>query len=286
MQPKLLYRMERSLFDRVNDPDEKIKPDDLKLRPKATIFSDDESESGQDKSGPGMGMGMEENIIANVGIMENVFNSCIREHLVFNKECDGNVIVDKSRVVRMGLGIRAGFRCNICSYKTANKIKLYKEVHDDKCTKRGTKSVQLNVQLQVALTKEPIGNTSMRNILANLGIVPPSERGMQTCSNAVSNLFQQLSAEQLQENRKFVNKVMSIRGEYNEDLSAAKIAVVADAAYNNPVKGRAFTQPGTQSWLPMLCAEKNMEDIPVAFSTRSKLCSCPLKYKGVHATEK
>ena len=80
---------------------------------------------------------------------------------------------------------------------------------------------------------------------------------------------------------------MSIWGKCNEDLvSAAKIAVVADAVYNNPGKGRALTQPGIQAWLPMLCVEKNMEDIPVAFSTWRKLCSCPLKYNRVHETGK
>ncbi len=133
--------------------------------------------------------------------------------------------------------------------------------------------------------KNPIENTSMHNIFANLFHRFPSERGLQNCSNVVGNIFQKLSAEQLQENQKVVNKVMSIW--CNEHLvSAAKIAVVADNAYHKPVKDRAFTQRGTQAWLPMLCAEKNMEDIPVVFSTWRKLCSCPLKYNKMHETGK
>jgi len=220
------------------------------------------------------------NFIAHIGSTEKHFNTCIREHLAQKADCPGEVIIDTERYMNMGLGMKAALRCNQCSYRSPRVMKFYEEI-DCESTKKGPIPVKLNVQLQVALSKEPIGNSAMRNILATLDITPPSERGMQTMANFVSDSYKKINNEQLAKNRQLIETVMAIRNECEGETSPIPIAVEADGAYNNPPKGRSFSQPGTQSWVPMICCENGLE-VPVGFATRSKLCSCPGGNVGTH----
>lgn len=268
-----LKRMERDLFDMVRDPEEIILPSALKLRP---LEAPGPSSSSLDATDSDKLSG---NFISHIKTTEAIFNQCIREHLTEHTDCPGLVILDPERYVQMGLGLKAGLRCNLCSYKSIRMMKFYDEVEGPN-KKKGPKPVKLNVQLQVALTKEPIGNSAMRNIFAALDISPPSERGMQTMSNRVSSVYKDINKDQLAKNRQLVEKVMTIRQE-RDGGETVNIAVEADGAYNNPPKGRAFSQPGTQSWVPMICAENGIE-MPVGFATRSKLCSCRGAKKGQH----
>ncbi len=69
--------------------------------------------------------------------------------------------------------------------------------------------------------------------------------------------------------------VMTLRGQGKPDDGVVRVVAHSDVAYNNPVKGRSFCQPGTQAWAPCFAGEPGLEHIPIAFQTRSKVCSCP-----------
>ncbi|XP_072019593.1 uncharacterized protein [Amphiura filiformis] len=135
--------------------------------------------------------------------------------------------------------------------------------------KCGRKPAKLNLQLQVALSKQPISNEGMRQVLLSCDINAPCTSSMQKTSNKVMDSFVGVTQDQLKENRIMVNQIMVMR-------HGKKVDVIAqtDTAYNNPPKGRSFYQPGTQAWAPVFCSEPGLERVVLAFETKSKLCSC------------
>lgn len=194
--------------------------------------------------------------------------------------CNGDVRLDQNRLYQIGLGLRSYMKCTLCNYQSSSCRKFYEEIqnHDNGGKRvKGQISPKINVQLQVALTKEPIGNTALRNIFATCDINPPAESGMQKLANKVNPQIHDINTEQLRLNRKHIKHVMRCRN----DGKNVPIAVEADSAYNNPIKGRSFYQPDTQSWCPVFSGEAGLE-LPVAFSTRSKICSCPGSRDGHH----
>lgn len=278
-----LCRLDRDTFQLAMVPGEVMLPDKLKLRPAHQSTSSPPVHHISDKSGDRergelegelghVVAGMSGNFIANFKETEMNFNKCVKEHLAQEPSCEGIVRFDSNRYIKRGLGIRSGLRCTVCDYKSTGIMAFYEEVvqKDESKGRQGRPAAKLNVQLQVALTKTPIGNSAFRNILSTLDIDPPSERGMQDVANRVSREFTKLNEDQLAQNREKVGTIMGIRQNATSECQA-KILVEADAAYNNPPKGRSFSQPGTQSWMPMFCGEKGLE-VPVAFATKSKLC--------------
>ena len=147
------------------------------------------------------------------------------------------------------------------------KLKFYEEV--ERLRGRGRKAAKINTQLQVSLTKQPIGNSAIRELLSAIDTPSPSESGMQRTANKVSDAFQTIAEKQLGQNREFIKHVMKLRGNEKNNIVAQ-----SDVAYNNPIKGRSFYQPGTQAWAPYFVSEPRLEHIPIAFQTRSKICSC------------
>ena len=123
--------------------------------------------------------------------------------------------------------------------------------------------------MQVVLTKQPFGNRAVRELLSSIDTPCPSESGMQKTANKVSDAFHGIAEKQLGKNREFVKTVMALRGQKEPTVVAQ-----SDVAYNNPIKGRMFYQPGTQAWAPCFVSEPGLEHIPIAFQTRSKVCSC------------
>ena len=267
---RILQRMEKKLFDLAKLPDEEVLP--ATLRPDVEKSSA-ECSTAQNLKHPDKLSG---NFIGHIGSTETAFNRGIRENLKERPNCKGDIILDPATYQKMGLGLRAGLKCTECDY-THIKMKFYEEVRSEK---RGNKAVKMNIHLQVALTKEPIGNSTIRSILSTLDIDPPSESSMQDMANSVGEAFIDINERQLAANRNIIGDVMKVRRGDGES-GPPSIAVAADGAYNNPPKGRGFYQPGTQSRCPMMCMEEGL-DMPVAFATRSKLCSCPRAKAGIH----
>ena len=213
------------------------------------------------------------NIVADVTKCEEHFNLCIRDHLARYPHCHGNVVFDTEGFSKWGLAFSGHLKCSAgCGFKSASKLKFYTEVARDG---RGRRAAKTNVQLQVILTKHPIGNVAIRELLASIDVQVPCESGMQKTANKVCDKFHDIAQQQLKENRKLVRSVVRLRTENAPTEGIPLIAAQSDVAYNNPPKGRAFSQPGTQAWAPCFAAEPGLEHIPIAFQMRSKVCSCP-----------
>ena len=106
----------------------------------------------------GMHGGMPGNFIANIGQTERNFNKCIREHLLQNPGCEGLVVLDSKRCLKMDLGVRTGLKCNTCTYMSETTLPVY-DMYEEVCKDKNAPSpaaAKLNIQLQVGLTKNPI----------------------------------------------------------------------------------------------------------------------------------
>lgn len=160
-----------------------------------------------------------------------------------------------------------------CGYRSATKLKFYTETRREK-GRRGRRAAKTNVQLQVILTKHPIGNSAVRELLSAIDVHTPCESGMQRSANKVCDKFVEVAEEQLKVNRDLVRAVMKLRNEDTPENGVPLIRAQSDVAYNNPPKGRFFSQRGTQAWAPCFAAEPGLENVPIAFKTRSKVCSC------------
>ena len=208
------------------------------------------------------------NIITDVKKCEFNFNACFREHVKLHPECPGDIVFHPQSFSTWGLAISARLKCAASCGYISDKLKFYQEIES---SGKGRRAAKINVQLQVILTKQPFGNSAVREVLAAIDTPCPSESGMQKNANHVSDAFRDIAEKQLAKNRKLVKSVMELRGHGQHPIVAQ-----SDVAYNNPIKGRAFYQPGTQSWAPCFAGEPGLEHIPIAFQTRSKVCSCVL----------
>lgn len=210
------------------------------------------------------------NLILDVGTTEKYFNLHIRQHLSVSPHCDGDIVFDPPTYRKWGAAVKCAFKCTgKCGYRSP-QLDFFETV-DLNRRKAGRKTAKINVQIQVGLTKQPICNSGLRQLFLACDLNPPCMSGLQKTSNKVADTFVDLNEGQLRENRKLVNEVMTLR-------HGSKVGIVAqtDTAFNNAPKGRAFYQPGTQAWCPVFCAEPGL-NLPIAFKTRSKLCSCRAK---------
>jgi hypothetical protein len=215
-----------------------------------------------------IGEGLQGNFIINIPILEHNFNSCYQDHRETSPECHGLLTFDPN-CRKWGPGmLSAMLVCCKCSY-TSNFLKYYEEVTVTGRRNQGRLSSKVGVQMQVATSKQPIGNAALRRILASCDISPGTSSGMQKASNRVMDKLIVIDEEQLADNRRYVKATM--RARTGEDEPA--VLVEADNSYNSFPKGRGFYQPGTQTWQPVFSAEPGL-NLPIAMGTASKLCSC------------
>jgi hypothetical protein len=186
-------------------------------------------------------------------------------------DCLGDIIFDPQSLSTWGLAFSGRLKCSAGCGFISDKMKFYQEIERPG---RGRRAAKINTQMQVVLTKQTFGNCALREVLASIDTPCPSESGMQKTANKVSDAFHGIAEKQLSENRKLVKDIITLRGRNEGDTNVPIIVAQSDVAYNNPIKGRAFYQPGTQAWAPCFAGEPGLEHIPIAFQTRSKVCSC------------
>ncbi len=214
------------------------------------------------------------NIVTDVTKCEENFNSCFREHLKLYPGCDGDIVFDPLSFSKWGIAFSGRLKCSVdCGYISSDQKKFYQEVERKG---KGRKAAKVNTQLQVVLTKHPIGNVAIRDLFASIDMPTPCESSMQKTANKVGDAFYDITKQQLEKNRDLVKTAMKLRSHGHVRNEMPLIVAQSDVAYNNPIKGRKFYQPGTQAWAPCFAGEPGLESTPIAFSTRSKVCSCQL----------
>ncbi len=207
------------------------------------------------------------NRIVHWNTLEKAFNTCFNEHKRCSPTCDGWIRAVSTQERKWGLGFSVPFRCSeMCGYES-RLYNLYEE-RESVVGSKGRKSAKMNLMLANALSKEGMGTSNIREIIAAVDVPPPSVSGLQKTLNHVCDDWIILDDEHCQETRTKINEIMKLRGQ------EGGIIAETDSCYNNPIKGRSFQQPGTQSFAAMLCEEPGLEGVCISMATCSKLCSC------------
>ena len=207
------------------------------------------------------------NFIINISLLERNINCCFKGHARNFLECEGDLRFDQNFRKR-GPGMLVGrMICSSCTYKSAF-MNYFEEAEVQKRGK-GRLPTKVGIQLQVASSKQPISNTGLSHLFAACDIAPGTVSGMQKSANKVLDRIIEINEGQLAANRKKIKETMAAR----TGIPDPPVLVESDAAYNNPIKGRSFYQPGTQVCQPVFCAESGL-NLPIEMATASKLCSC------------
>lgn len=179
------------------------------------------------------------------------------EHREHFPRCKGQIIKDPERSQKVGTVWIIAAKCTGCTYRSERE-KLYEEVDTGR---RGRKAAAPNVRLQVALSKNSIGNTGMRHILSTMNVAPPSKSGLRKCSNKVADRIKTINEKAMKDIRDHIKDINVMAGQ-----PAGVIDVEVDGTYNRRFGCSELTptQPATQT--TYLCAEN--------ITTGKKIINC------------
>lgn len=213
-------------------------------------------------------------------LTRKLWNQGFRGHMEYMKNCDGELFWNMGEEKRWGLGWKCGLVCHKCKYKS-EIVNLYKEIVEP--GKRGRRSAEPNVGLQVGLTQTPLGNTGFRKICTAIGIPPPSQPAMQKATNKVSSKLVELNQDDMLKHIKHVQEICKLK-----DKKVTGISVEVDSCYNIPLWAggdRTCHQPATQCITTFAENVTNSKKI-IGVYVGNKHCAVAqtLRAKNIHVT--
>lgn len=244
--------------------------DYLKLRPKATKTYMEIYAQKDDTVG--------EYMLVHEQKMELFWNAVMREHQQIHPRCKGLVVKDAGRSQKFGTVWTLAAKCTKCNY-LSKREKLYDEVL---MPGRGRKAAAPNVRLQVALSKNSIGNTAIQHILASMNVDPPSKSGLRKSANSVSDKIKKVNTDNMKCLRDNIKNINSMSGK-----RSGLIDIEVDGTYNHRFTSSEITptQPATQA--TYLCAENVTTDKKIInCRTYNRLCQCDVQEKQGPHTQK
>lgn len=206
------------------------------------------------------------------------WNQVIKEHILQHPGCKGVVENDMSRSRKVGTVWEVAALCEHCNYKSP-LMKLYEEVQTVN-KNRGRKAAEPNIWLQVALSKNSIGNTAAREIFASMNIDPPSKSGLTKAANKVCDKIPEINRRDMHNIRSKIKEDNRMLG-----LPAGSLDAEVDGSYNHRTGTSSEitpTQSATQA--TYLVVENNSKEKKVInCRTYSRLCACDVQEKhGPH----
>lgn len=206
------------------------------------------------------------------------WNQVVLEHKKLARNCRGLVENDKERSTKVGTVWNMAAKCSKCGY-ISEKVKLYDEVDTGR---RGRKAAGPNVRLQVALSKNSIGNSAVQHILTSLNLDPPSKTGLKKCSNRVADEIIDINIKDMRDLRGHIKKVNVMSGR-----PAGLLDAEGDGTYNHRLGSAELTptQPATQAtylFVENVTPEKRI----INCKTYSRLCMCDIMEKEGPHTQK
>ena len=197
----------------------------------------------------------------------DMINCVTRAHRQSYPSCEGNLGFDPDREEQRGIGWREAVKCDKCDYRS-KMFTLYKEV--EMGYKTGRKAASANVGINVALTQTPIGNASLKKILACGNIKPPSDYGVTKMNRKISRKIINENKKDMGQRLEQIKKLNTVKG-----LPQNQIAAEVDGVYNNTLYsgvGRTPFQAATQVVLTV-CENMTPKKQIVGVETVNKLCS-------------
>ena len=218
---------------------------------------------------------------------------------------EGNVIVEKSRLVKMfnviqkehqdrdtchnmdidlvnfkpwGAFVSAVGQCRNCPY-SSERTRLYEEVSVQ--GKRGRKAAKGNMALQFTLQDMPIHNTEAQLLVAGLGVRPGSLNGMQNLGYKAADITEKIGEAEIEHQQQYIIKLLEARGVEKPKEVSGFIASSFDVMYSGMFKASHVT-PGTGAQQSVgTCIEQVSGDGKiVAVDFVNKLCLTASRMKG------
>lgn len=201
------------------------------------------------------------NRIVSMMEMSKFMNTVFRGHRSQFPECDGNFIFPATLEKIWGMATILTVKCVSCGFMSS-PTKMFEEIQK---SGRGRKGAKINMQLANAMSKMATSVMDIALLFSamDLNVIAPSS--LQRLVNDASPRWSDVNEIQLHKNREFVQTVA--------EHTSQPMLFVTDTSYNNPPKGRTCTQPGTQSFTPLIeCLSK--KQLTLAATAVNTHCTC------------
>ena len=199
----------------------------------------------------------------------NLFSQAYISHLNQSPRCKPTFIIPQFTETHQGLGTSFGVRCSKCNY-VSEVSRMYDKIDVSHSKYSHGGSAEPNVRLAAWHITHGSSYSDTLSILSFLDIPSISENGLAGIVKNLNQPLTDLGNETLCQNRSKIKQLMKL-------MNAPALTVATDTAYNNPCKGRAFQQNGTQSCTPMqeLLTKKKLT---LSINSLSQACTCGYKY--------
>lgn len=163
-----------------------------------------------------------------------------------------------------GLGTSVTVLCTKCDF-TSDHCVLFNKVYSGL---QGKPPAETNIRLGQYIASSECSLTSIRTMLAVLDCPTPAETTIQRQSKKASMAHELLGEVQLNRNQEVVAKLLSHKSSDDQVMGVVGI----DTMYNNPSKGCATTQRGTQSSTPVV-EFSTKRNLLIGMETYSQVCA-------------
>lgn len=202
------------------------------------------------------------NRLINLQMMEKLITVTHAEHRETSPLCAGDFFFPADHETARGLGVKAALKCRLCSY-IGEPLPLYEEQRKDEPAP-GPKAVKMNIQLGHFLGKSPVSTSDIQLLFAALDCKPPAASTLQRLVNSAVPEWCEANQKVMNNNYEQLTEVLKVKGK-------SSFIAQQDTSYNNPPKGQVFSQPGTQSFSPMIECETTKQ-LLVSCACINKLC--------------
>jgi hypothetical protein len=218
------------------------------------------------------------NRLVNMSKLEDLMNCVYTGHRESAPDCPGKFGFPGNSEISMGICTIVQVECRLCKYTTTG-FKLYEEIENDK---PGRKAAKPNVQLVHFLSKCPISYSDVQLLFACVESVSLSVSSIQKLVNRYAHIWTDTNMAQIEENRRKVKDYITRREDGAAVPDQVEVSVEIDTSYASPPKGRAMTQPSSQSVTPLLENDTNKK-LCLGLTSFSRLCSHGTNCNGKHS---
>ena len=211
--------------------------------------------------------------LVHVGKTSDLIGKACALHIKLHPLCPSDLFLSVDNEKKNGFATAMPVHCRLCNFKT-DSMELYRRVSYKKNSSKCVGHAEPNIRLAAWHLASNITLESVFELPLYLNASPICQKTLQRHVNLIAPSMVELGKKTIQENRNTLKEVLEVTN------NTGGIVVAVDSAYNNPPKGRAFQQNGTQSCTPMV-EKMTQKQLVVGLKSLSQICSCERRYKGL-----
>ena len=167
-----------------------------------------------------------------------------------------------------GVGVRAKTCCRMCGFEF-DYIKMYEDLDDGK---RGERMAKLNLMVVLYSLKTGTGYRELCLLFSSLDCNFMSEHVFYRIMNMITPLIGKVAEEAIENNRNIIKEIAKHNPDMISEDGMVLVPAQTDTVYNNPIRGRAYCSPGTQSVTAVMENVTSDKRI-IAIKAFNQLCS-------------